>query len=174
MRLNRADNSRQNTEHTGLRAILDRPRRRRLGKQTAITWPAEMRCKNSRLPVETKYRSINVWLFRKNADVVRQITRWKIIRTIDHHIVAGDNFERVLARESTFVRFDFDGRVGIAQTVARRVQLFTADVFCAVQNLPLQIAKIDIVEIDQPKFANARRREIKRRRRTESARAAAS
>ena len=40
-----------------------------------------------------------------------------------------------------------------------------------MQNLSLQIAKIDIVEIDQAKFANAGSRKIKRRRRTESARA---
>ena len=103
-----------------------------------------MRRKHSRLTVEAKNRSVNVWLLRENTDVVRQIAGWKIIRAVYDHVVIRDNLERILAREPAFVGFDVDVRVRVAQTIARRIQLFPADVFGAVQNLPLQIAKIDI------------------------------
>src|SRR5438270_6717925 len=130
-----------------------------------------MRRKNSRLAIEAKYRSVNVRFLCESADVVRQITRRKIVRTIDHNVVTGDDFECVLAREPALVGFDLDRRIHVPQTITRRIQFLPADVFGAVQNLPLQIAKIDIVEIDQTQFANAGGGQIKRGRRTKSARA---
>ena len=69
------------------------------------------------------------------------------------------------------MEFDIDVWIHFAQSVARRFHFFAADIFGSVQNLPLQIAKIDIVKIDNPNFADASGGEIKCGRRTESARA---
>jgi len=128
-----------------------------------------MRREHGRLAIETKNRSVNVWLFRKNADVVRQIARRKIIGAVDHDIITGDNFERILACELAFMGFDFDVGVRVAQTVARRIQFFATDVLRPMQDLSLEIAKIDVVKIDQTKFAHAGSGKIKRSRRTEPA-----
>jgi len=67
--------------------------------------------------------------------------------------------------------FDFDVGVRVAQTVARRIQFFATDVFRPMQDLSLEIAKIDIVKVDQTKFADAGSGKIKRGRGTEPARA---
>src|SRR5256885_10018616 len=104
-----------------------------------------------RLTVKAKNRSVNVWLLRENADVIRQVAGGKIVRAVNDDVVTRDNLERILTREPALVRFDFDGWVCVTQPLTRRVQFFSANVFSAVQNLPLQVAKIDIVKIDQTK-----------------------
>ena len=78
-----------------------------------------MRREHGCLAIEPKNRAINVRLFREHADVVRQVARGKIIRAVYDHIVIRDNLKRVLAREPTFVRFDLNGWVRVAQTIAR-------------------------------------------------------
>src|ERR1051326_4268828 len=123
-----------------------------------------MRSEHRRLAIETKNRSVNIRLLREDADVVRQIASRKVIRAVNDDIVIGNNFERVFARETAFVRLDFDRGIYVAQSVSRRIQLFAPDVFCAVQNLALQIAKIDIVEIDEAELSNSSRGEIERSR----------
>ena len=80
-----------------------------------------MRCKNSRLAIEAKNRSVHIRLLCENADVVRQVARGKIIRAVDHNIVTGDNLERVLTRKLALMRFDFDRRVHVLQSVAAAV-----------------------------------------------------
>src|SRR5437660_2000483 len=120
-----------------------------------------MRREHGCLSIESKDRAIDIWLFREHADVIRQIARGEIIRTINDNIVTRNNFKSVLAGEATVVRFDFDARIHIAQAIARGFQFLATDVFRAVQNLPLQIAKIDLVEINQTKFTDAGGGEIK-------------
>jgi hypothetical protein len=53
-------------------------------------------------------------------------------------------------------------RIDRQKTVGRAVQFGASDVFCAMQDLPLEIARVDRVEIDDPQSADARRREIER------------
>ena len=54
------------------------------------------------------------------------------------------------------------------QAIPRGLQFTSADVLCSVENLPLKIGKIDIVEIDNADGPNARSCEIKRSRRSKS------
>src|SRR5213083_835221 len=46
------------------------------------------------------------------------------------------------------MQFDVDLRIDVAQSVSRRFQFAATDVLCPVKYLPLQIRKIDVVEID--------------------------
>ena len=57
------------------------------------------------------------------------------------------------------------------QPILRRRELRPADVGRAVNHLPLQVAEVDDVEIDDADAADAGRGEIQRRRRAEAARA---
>src|SRR4029077_15559118 len=66
------------------------------------------------------------------------------------------------------VQFDLDLRIDVVQAVLRRLQLSPADVLCSVENLPLKIGKIDIVEIDNADGSNAGGCQVKRGRRSES------
>src|SRR5262249_3707388 len=62
-------------------------------------------------------------------------------------------------------------RVDVGQAVFGGLQFLSADVLRAMQDLSLQIAVIDDVEIDQPQPPDAGRRQIQTQRRTQSARA---
>src|SRR5439155_21024062 len=112
---NHSNGAWKHAAHTCLRAIPNRAWRRRLRKQATIAWSAEKRRKYSRLTVEAKNRSVNVWLLRENTHVVRQIAGWKIIRAVDNHVVIRDNLECILTREPAFVCFDLDVWVRVAQ-----------------------------------------------------------
>ena len=54
-----------------------------------------------------------------------------------------------------------DIRIEVVQTVFGRLQLRAADVGRAVQDLPLQVAEIHDVEIDETDPADFRSRQIK-------------
>ena len=128
-----------------------------------------MRREHRALPVETKNRSVNVRFTGPNTNIVRKITRREIIRAVDDDVVTRDQILRVLAREPAIVQFDVDMRVRVAQTIVGGFQFAATNVFRAVQNLPVQVRKIDLVRIDQSDRADSGRRQIKRGGGTESA-----
>ena len=142
----------------------------RFRKKTAVTWSVEVRRENGGLAIEAKNRAVDVWFARPNANIVRQITRRKIIRPIHHDVVIAHDRHRVLAAKSVFVQNHFNMRIGVAQAVARRFQLWSADIFCSMQNLALQIRKIDFIVINQTECSYTSRGQIKRGRGTEPAR----
>src|SRR5882724_5959747 len=84
--LHHPDDPRKDAENARLGAIRDCPWSGRLRKQTAITRTTQMRCENGGLSIEAKNGAVNIWLARKNADVVRQITRRKIIRAVHDNV----------------------------------------------------------------------------------------
>src|SRR5204862_1900102 len=86
-RLDRDDNSREHAEDAGFGTAWDRARRRWLGEQTAITRPGEMRRENGCLSIEPKDGAINVRLAREDGDVIREVTRGKVIAPIDDEVV---------------------------------------------------------------------------------------
>ena len=151
-----------------MRAVWNRLGWRWLGKKAAIARPAQVRREHRRLTLKAEYRAVDVRLARKNADVVRQISSWKIIRSVNDHIVPGHKLRCVFTGETARVQFDFDLRVNVVQAISRGFQFISADIFCAVKNLPLKIGKIDLVEIDNTNGPNAGSRQIKRSRRSKS------
>jgi hypothetical protein len=66
------------------------------------------------------------------------------------------------------VQLDFDVWVDVAQPVARRFKFATSNILCSVKNLPLQIGKIDPVEIDKAKCSHTRCCQIQRGRRAQT------
>src|SRR5436190_3097116 len=109
--LQHADDSRQDAEHARLRAVWDRIRRRRFRKKAAVARPAQVRREHRCLTLKTEYRAINVWLPRKNADVVGQIARRKIIRPVHDHIVSRYKLRSVFAGETALMQFDLNLRI---------------------------------------------------------------
>src|SRR6185369_12130416 len=69
VRLNGADNARQNTKHATFRARRNEPGRRRLGIKTAIT-RALLGPKHARLTFEPEYRTVHVWLSTQHTRIV--------------------------------------------------------------------------------------------------------
>src|SRR5207237_10846249 len=70
--------------------------------------------------------------------------------------------------ETTHVLFYLDLMVNLDQAISRVFQFISADIFLSVKNLPLNIGKIDLVEIDNTNGPNAGSRQIKRSRRSKS------
>ena len=62
------------------------------------------------------------------------------------------------------MQFDVDLRIDVAQSVSRRFQFAASDVLCPVKYLPLQIGKIDGVEVDDANCSHACCRKIEGRR----------
>ena len=67
------------------------------------------------------------------------------------------------------MRRQFDVRVHLVQAFDRGVELGTADIRVAVQQLPVQVRFVDDVEVDQAEAADARRGQIHADRRAEPA-----
>ena len=57
-----------------------------------------------------------------------------------------------------------------ADALGGGIQLLAANVFGAVQDLPLQVGQIDDIEVNDAQCAHARRRQIQRHRRAQAAR----
>ena len=66
---------------------------------------------------------------------------------------------------------DLDIGIYFPQTRSRLFQLRFSDIVRPIKNLPLQVRGIDPIGIDQPERADSRRRQIKRCRRPQAARA---
>ena len=169
-RLNAPDDARQHPQHAALGAARHHPRRRRLGIKAAVTRPAQVRREDTRLSVEAENRPVNIGLLQDHARVVREVARREIVRAIHDDVVLPDDLERVLAAQAHVVAHDFHVRIDLVDRLLGRLGFRAAHIARAVNDLPLKVREIHRVEIDEADFANARRREIHRNRRTQPAR----
>ena len=128
----------------------DHPGRGRLRKHAAVAGTAQVRREDRGLALETKNRPVDVWFLEENADVVREITRRKIVRAVDHDVIRLDQPAGVFAREQAIVQVHLHVGIDVFDAVPGRIEFLAADIRRAVQDLPLQIGKIDDIEIHQP------------------------
>src|SRR5262249_44625752 len=82
-----------------------------------------------------------------------------------------EQFERILGRQRRLVGLDLHFRIDRVQAIARRRELRSSHVAGAVKDLPLEVAVIDDVEVDEAERPDAGRRQIHRDWRSEAARA---
>jgi len=68
--------------------------------------------------------------------------------------VRREELQRVLRRQRHLVSPNLDLGVERGQAILRRRELGATDVRRAVQNLPLQVAEVDDVEVDEADGAN--------------------
>ena len=169
-RLDGADDAGQDPEDTALGAARHGSGWGRLGVEAAIA-RAALRPEDARLALEAEDRAVDVRLAEEVAGVVRQVARLEVVRAVDDHVVAAQDVERVLAAERRRVRLDRDVRVQRAQAARRAVELRPADEARVVQDLPLQVALLHHVELDDPDAAHPGGREVQGGRRAEPARA---
>ena len=116
-------------------------------------------------------RAVHVWLLEHHARVIDQITRWKIVRAVEDKIVVLDDLERVLAGQLDGVGDEIEVRIDRLEFILGALELVFPDVTREMNDLSLEIAEIDCVELDHPDRAHSRRRQVQGNRRTESARA---
>ena len=89
--------------------------------------------------------------------------------TID--VVAVDDVEHVVGAEAHVVGDDVDVGVELRERLLGRVDLALTDAVEVVQDLALQVRRVDDVHVDDAERAHAGGREVQRGRRSEPARA---
>src|SRR2546423_6858710 len=112
--------------------------------------------------------AVDVRNTEQNRSVVDEVPRREVVGPIDNQIVAAHDLERVGRRQSRVVKFEANVWIDVVQTVACRIQLRPANGARPVQDLTLQIGKIDVVVINEPYGADSRCRQVQRDGRSES------
>ena len=169
-RLDHADQPGQDAEHAALRAGRNEARRRRFRVEAAVARTLFGR-KDTRLAFKAKNRTVGVRLAGEHAGVIDQVARLEVVRAVGDDVVVAKDIERVRAGQHHVVLDDLCAGVERGQFVGGGVDLQSADIGRRVNDLPLQIAFVDNVEVDQPERADTGRGQIERERRTQPSRA---
>ena len=135
-RLERADGSRQDAEHTALRAGGHQTRRRWLGEQAAIagTNPG---VEHAHLPFEAVNRPVNVGFTGQHAQVIGQVAGGEVVGSIDDQIVWFGDLHGIRGGEWLVVDIHLDIGVQVEQAAAGRFDLQLANRGRAVDHLAL-------------------------------------
>ena len=168
--LNDADQAGQDAQHAALGAAWNHAGRRRLGIEAAIAG-ALARGKDAGLAFEAEDRPVDVGLAQQHAGIVDQVARGEVVSAVGDDVVVLEDLEGVGAREHGLVLDDVERGIERDEFFFGGVELFAANVFGRVDDLALQIAGVDDVEVDEAQCADAGRGQIERERRAESARA---
>ena len=106
-----------------------------------------------------------------SARVADAVARREIVGPVDDDVIGPHQVERVGRGNAGFVQINLHFGIDRLQLFLRRLQLGPAHVGREVQDLALEVALVDDVEVDQPDGAHARRRQVQTERRAEAARA---
>src|SRR5579883_200044 len=167
--LNDTQQSGQDAEHAAFRARRNEPRRWRFRIKAAIAW-AVFRCEDAGLALKAEDGSVGVRLVAaQHAGVIDEIARREIIGAIRDDVVVLDDLKGIGAGEHRLVLHDIQIRIERLQLFRRRFNLGAANVIGAVDDLTLQIALIDYVEINQAESTDSGSSQIVGERRAESA-----
>ena len=168
-RLDCAKHSGNCAKHSSLLAVWHRTRLGRRVEQTTVT--CRTRNVSKRLTLETQYRTMAVSLAVLYAHIVYQEFSIEIVRAINHKIVVLDDVGSIVGGEKLVVSNHIYVRVHRQDTLARRLNLALANVIGRMDYLPLKIAQINHITVNNAKRAHASRRQIHKHRRAQSARA---
>ena len=95
----------------------------------------------------------------------------EVVGAVEHDVVAAQHVERVVRVEPQRVLDDVDVRVDVRDALARGVDLAAPDVRPAVDDLALEVGRVDGVVVDDADRADARGGEVEQRGAAEAARA---
>ena len=98
-RLHDTDDSRQNSQNTTFGATRHHSWWWWLGVEATVARATQMGGKNRALTIKTEDRTVNIWLFQKNTDVIGKVAGRKIIRSIDDDVVRFDDLPGILGAE---------------------------------------------------------------------------
>ena len=153
--LNHADDPGQHAHHAALGAGGHHARRRRLGKQIAVVGACGIQVEHGGLAFEAEDRAVDVGLAQQHTGVVDQVAGRKVVRAVADNVVGTHDVESVLARERRFVEIHLAVGIDLEDARLGRFDLGLADPAGAMDHLPLQIAVIDDVEVDNAKATHA-------------------
>ena len=80
--------------------------------------------------------------------VVKQVAGREVVRSVDDHVVRADDIEDVVRPEAHVVGDDVDVGIHGRQGLLRRVDLALADAVEVVEDLALEVRRVDDVHVD--------------------------
>ena len=96
--------------------------------------------------------------------VVEQVARREVVGAVEDDVVAVDDVEHVVGAEAHVVGHDVHVGVEHRERLLRAVDLALADAVHVVEDLALQVRRVDHVHVDDAERADARGREVHRGR----------
>ena len=99
-------------------------------------------------------------LLQEHAGVVYQVAGWKVVTAVHDQVVVLEDLDDVLAGQPRLIRDHFDIRVQVLERLLRRIDLRLPDPLAVVQDLPLQVALVDHVGVDDPERADPGGRQV--------------
>ena len=92
--------------------------------------------------------------------VVGQVPRREVVGAVDDDVEGREDSESRLRVEVLVDRHDLDVGVEAAEGRGRRLHLRPPDVVMAVEELALEVGRVDHVEVDDPDLADPGRGEV--------------
>jgi hypothetical protein len=120
------------------------------------------------LAFKAENRAIDIRLAEQDTDIVHEIACLEVVCPVNDNVVVLTNLQGVVGAQHGLVRVDVDMRIDVAQTVFGRLQLRAANIFRAMQDLPLQVTFVHDVKIHNANAAHSSRCQVQRQRCTKS------
>ena len=120
------------------------------------------------LPVETEDRAPDVGFAEDGGGVVDEVAGGEVVRAVEDEVVAGEQVQGVGRVEADVVQPDVNERVQRGDGVPRGFDLGPADVRDAVDHLPLEVAQVHVVVVDDPQGPHAGGGQVQQGRRAQS------
>jgi hypothetical protein len=95
--------------------------------------------------------------------IAQEVARREVVRSIDDDVVLGEDAVDVLARESLLIADDLHVGVQRFKSLTRRFGLRLADPLGRMQDLALEIGRVNDVRVDNAERADAGGREVEGR-----------
>ena len=169
VRLERADDPGQHAEDAALGAARRQLGRRRGGEEAAVA-RAVAGLEHGHLALEAVDRAVDERDVVPDRRVVQQVARREVVGAVDDHVPAlAEDAVDVLRGDPLVVGDDLDVGIERLERALRGGDLRLPEPVGGVDDLALQVGRVDDVGVDDPELADARGREVERRRRAEAA-----
>src|ERR1041385_1782201 len=142
-------------------------RRWRLGVETAVARSLGG-IEDRRLTLESENAPVHQRLAQPDTDVVDEIAGRKVVAPVYYDVEARENLARVRGGKTLVDGHDANVGVEVGQPFRAGLNLGSSDGRGAMEDLPLEIADVHPVEIDQAQGADTRGRQVKGSRRPQS------
>src|SRR5579862_274733 len=166
-RLDEADDPREDPEDSPLGAARDEPRGGRLRVEAPVAG-ALVGPEDARLALEPEDGAVDVGLLQEVAGVVREVPGLEVVRSVDDHVVFLEDREGVSRVEGDLVGLDVHEGVQGRKVAPGALDLGLPDPGGVVEDLALQVALVDDVEVEEPEAPDPRGGEVERRGRPEA------
>ncbi|VXB94536.1 hypothetical protein PSCLAVI8L_220047 [Pseudoclavibacter sp. 8L] len=171
-RHHRAHDAAERAEHTRLGTRRHRALRWRLGEHVAqgdaLRRRRRRRPEHGELRVETQHGAPHERQAEARARVGHGVARREVVGAVEHEVVAPEDALGARPIEALIVLHDRHLWREAPEAARGARGLASADVVDAVDDLPVQVARLDRIRVDDPDRADPRRREVLQRRSAEA------